>query len=542
MKRSTSPAPHGALARFAALALLASPLALAQEREAALIHPPLTPAGQFGRGLALSDSWAFVGEIASSTVSFYRREADGWQLRWTDRGPSASYFGRALATDGETLVAGMHVKGWPQDARGAVRIYELIDDRWAVTQEIDAPGFLDTATLFGWSVAVEGDLLVIGAPGHKKPFHFSGMILIYERVQGVWTLSTTFGQEIIDGPNGWHGSLGDGGLEIVGDVIAAAASGFAGGVYIFERDGQGWKRTALISEPNPQDEGKTFGRDLALSADGQTLVIGQPNPDNKKFPFVDVPGRAHVFERNQSGNWVRVAGLRASDEHFDSQGGTHFGASIELDGDRIVIGATNSKGDPALPGTEGAVYLFERLPDGTWPETETLRLWGSDPEVTLGIGNPLAMDRGFVFAANVGYPIHVFELTTGTSFCPVTKNSTGKDGRLSAVGSPQIAKNSLTLSARDCPRDSPGYFLAASNRSAPAFLDGLRLCLAPPILRVGGLAATGNTGAAYHELDLTDPRFPGAFGPGSTVYFQYWFYDEAGGESNLTNAVRVTFE
>jgi FG-GAP repeat protein len=542
MQRSNSPAPHGALARFAVLVLVASPLAFAQEREAALIHPPLTPAGQFGRGLALSDSWAFVGEIASSTVSFYKREPDGWKLRWMDRGPAGgSLFSLSLATDGETLVAGSQAKGWPKNTRGGVRIYELIDDRWRVTQEIDAPGFLAEFSLFGATVAVEGDLMAIGAPGVKDPFLFAGMLLIYERVQGVWTLSTTFGQEILEGPNGWHGSLGDGGLEIVGDVIAAAASGFAGGVYIFERDGQGWNRTALISEPNPPDEGKTFGRDLALSADGQTLVIGQPDPDGTKYPFAYVPGRAHVFQRDQAGGWVRVAGLRASDEHLDAEG-THFGKSVEMDGDLILIGATNSKGDPAISGTEGAVYIYERLPDGTWPETETRRWWGSTAENSGGIGSPLIMDRGFVLTGNVGRSVLVFESTTGMSFCPALDNSTDKAGRLSAVGGPQIAKNTLTLSARDCPRESPGCFLAASNRSAPAFQDGSLLCLAPPILRVGGLATTGKTGAAYHELDLVDPRLPGAFGPGTTIYFQYWFFDAVSGKSNLTNAVAVTFE
>jgi FG-GAP repeat len=542
MERSNSPAPHRALARFAVLALLASPLALAQEREAAVLLPPLPSAGQFGRGLAFAEPWAFVGDIVSSTVSFYRREADGWKLRWMDRGAAGSYFGRALATDGATLVAGIHTKGWPQNVRGAVRIYELIDHRWVVTQEIDAPGFLDMGTLFGWSVAVEGDLMVIGAPGHKKPFHFSGLILIYERAQGVWTLSTTFGQEIIDGPNGWHGSLGSGGLEIVGDAIAVAAPGFAGGVYILDRDGQGWKRTALISEPNPPDEGQTFGRALALSEDGQVLVVGQPKPDSKTYPFVDAPGRAHVFERGQAGGWVRTAVLRASDEHFDSEGGTQFGQSIGIEGSCIVIGASLAKGDPAMPGARGAIYVFERGSDGAWPETETLRWWGSNPEYIAGLGTPLALDRGFVLAGSKGHPVHIFELTTGTSFCPVARNSTGKEGRLSAVGSPFLNKNSLTLSARDCPRESPGYFLAASDRAAPVFLDSLLLCLAPPISRVGGLATTGKTGAAYRDLDLADPRFAGALGPGTTAYFQYWFFDPVSGKSNLTNAVAVTFE
>lgn len=536
--------PPRAVAHLALLAgLWLAPFARAQENhenEAAVLYGANPTGGQFGRGTAMAGPGAMVGDLAHPSVTFYRRGPKGWTRVWADRGPLGSMFGRELHTDGETLAIGAVWDGWPDDLRGSVRIYELLDGRWEAVQGLHPPASLesDKALNFGDAVAVDGDVMAIGVPGVDEPHHFSGMVLIYEREQGVWIPKASFGQETVDGPVGQQWGLGTT-CDVVGDTVVAGASGDKGAVYTYERDAQGWHRAGILHEPNPPDEGKTFGSDVALSRDGSLLVVGQASPDSISTPFVDHPGRAHVFERTASGGWSRLQVLHASDEHFVS-GGTQFGLSVDIEGRAIVVGAKDAKGAPSTKGDEGAAYLYLRRPDGTWPATEDRRWWGSAAFKTLG--RSVALERGFAVVGGSGEPAHVFEIRVGETFCPATPNSTGESGVLSAVGSPAIAENMLTLSARDCPPDRPGTFLMSDRQALRTAVGDGALCLGEPRLRLGEVAATGPTGAAHLELDLQDPRYAGLITPGSTLHFQYWFSEATGAGANLTAGVAVTFE
>ncbi len=95
-----------------------------------------------------------------------------------------------------------------------------------------------------------------------------------------------------------------------------------------------------------------------LSIDGDTLVVGRGN-----IGF----HRAHVFERHQGGSnaWGEVAILLAPDDP------ENFGRAVEVDGDRIAVGATDEE-------QSGSVYLFERDAGGpgNWGLTGKLQAPG----------------------------------------------------------------------------------------------------------------------------------------------------------------------
>lgn len=539
MKRSPAPA-H--LYRGLSVLLLVSPAALGQqtETEAALLFEwPGLSTPQFGTAVEVAGPWAFVGDWGAATLFFYRRDADGWRPAGMDRGPVGSWFGDSVSSDGETLVVGAQLYGWPQSPIGKVRVYELVGDRWMTVQRIDPPDLVRPgASGFGDAVAVDGDVMVIGVPGYDDPIDKAGLILIYERIGGVWVWVARFGQQTLDGPNGKHVALGAE-VALSGTIVAASAPGQAGAVYLYERDAAGWHNTGVLHEENSPDDGDGFGRALALSEDGRTLVVGQPDPDYVTFSYL--PGRAHVYEKDDQGVWSRVAVLRASDEYIGSDDSSEFGTEVDIDADRVAIGSSNAKGDPAILGYEGAVYLFERTSDGTWPGTETRQWWTSQPDHGGDLGQSVALDGGFLIAGSFDDPAHVFEIGEGAELCPGHLNSTGVPGNLTAVGSPVLADATLTLSARHCPIHRPGLFLASFAQGQTPLGDGV-LCLGRPTLRLGGVAPTGRTGTAFHELNFANPAFGGGLGAGTTPHFQYWFSEKVGTGSNLTNAVSVTLE
>jgi len=124
----------------------------------------------------------------------------------------------------------------------------------------------------------------------------------------------------------------------------------------------------------------------------------------------------------------------------------------------------------------------------------------------------------------------------GENTCRATVNSTGAPARMSAFGSDRaVVGSELTLTAEPVP-DQVGLFFYGPTEIEVPFGNGY-LCVGggvtrvfPPVRAIGRSVST--------VLDA------GAFVPGETVYFQYWFRDpSAGGAAfNTSDALRVTFK
>jgi len=153
----------------------------------------------------------------------------------------------------------------------------------------------------------------------------------------------------------------------------------AGAVYVFTRSSTGtWTQKAYIKASNP-DSGDRFGSDVTLEDD--TLVVGAfledsqssgINGDENDNSFTD-SGAAYVFTQNSSGVWSQQAYLKAS----NTDTGDYFGAHVDLSGDTVVVGAVReSSADTGVDADQsdnsgalaGAAYVFVRSPSGTWSQ------------------------------------------------------------------------------------------------------------------------------------------------------------------------------
>ncbi len=141
----------------------------------------------------------------------------------------------------------------------------------------------------------------------------------------------------------------------------------------------------------------------------------------------------------------------------------------------------------------------------------------------------------------------------GVNYCgPAVLNGAGLAATMSAVGSPWIWRNDLTLRARQLPVGAPGLFLVSPAQGFTPMAGGSAgtLCLGGStgrFLGPGQLQAASGDGFLSIAVDLTalpQPMGPVAPTTGSLWFFQLWYRDTQGGAptSNFTDALSIVLQ
>ena len=237
----------------------------------------------------------------------------------------------------------------------------------------------------GFSVAVDGDLAVLGAPFASGAAALSGAVYLFERGPGGWLPAGVLTASDGQGGDGFGNELAlEGDRLLVGAVWRDGPGVDSGAVYLFERSGGTWGETGklLPADHGPQD---WFGRTVAL--DGDRALVGASLKADPAF----ATGAAYVFEWS-AGQWTETAKLSAS----DGAGDDFFGGAIDLDGDRILIGA---HGDDDLASESGGAYVFD-LVGGQW--VETVKLIAADGKTNDDLGVEVALEGDVALLASFG--------------------------------------------------------------------------------------------------------------------------------------------
>lgn len=256
----------------------------------------------------------------------------------------------SLSGDGNTALVGapIHTVG-ANTAQGAAYVYIRTNGAWQQQAELAAPDGV-SGGLFGNSVAISGDgnTALVGAFG--KPGYI-GAAYIFVRNGGAWGL-----QAILKASDGYNGLYfgasvalsGDGNTALVG---AYGYYNYQGAAYVFVRDGTVWTQQEKLTAPDlVMYDG--FGSAVALSADGNTALIGA---HNKTVGANAGQGAAYVFTRNGT-TWAQQQKLTADDGDINAL----FGSAVSLSGNGNIalIGAT--KASAGQINDAGAAYTFMR--------------------------------------------------------------------------------------------------------------------------------------------------------------------------------------
>ncbi|MCB9914904.1 MAG: FG-GAP repeat protein [Planctomycetes bacterium] len=553
------------LAALALAALVASP-ALAQHAPSTWPLDTLSaydgqPAEIFGAALDAHGDLLAVGaqQFSNSVlgkVYVYRRVANAWSLEdeFLPLTNTFTQLGYSVAVSGDRIVAGAPFENNPGGNEGAVYVWHHDGVAWSLEAHLVQANFANAGV--GEDVAIDGDVIVSGAPYESIGGVQTGAAYVWRRIGGTWTLEATLAPTDVSTIT-YYGSA----VAIEGDLIAVGARSApglvptSGAVYVYERSGGTWTQTdKLVGSALGSSQPHQFGN--ALDIDGGRIAVGC-------YAFLGVgqaSGLVYQYEKVGSA-WTEVAHVECS----DAAPFTLFGASLDLDGGRLLVGST---GQTAALVNAGAMYLFEQV-GGEWLERARLVESVATGSDQLGRGvafaGGLAVGGAWAYASGAG-AVHTFDATlpaaVGTGFCfgdgsgtpcpcgndaPLGSgrgcvNGTGVGAWLELVGTSSLSAGDLAPYVHAIPAKQPCLLFAGLNAVngglGNTFGDGLR-CVGGSVVRLG-VGSGGATGvAAWAPAVSLGQSWPA----GTQVRLQAWYRDPGAGACgqgfNLTNGVEL---
>lgn len=236
----------------------------------------------------------------------------------------------------------------------------------------------------------------------------------------------------------------------------------AGAAYVFGKGPDGfWSETAKLvaSDRNAEDN---FGTSVAI--DGDFAIVGAYKRDETiNGVFLRQCGAAYIFKRNSAGEWQEVQKLLASDpDSLD-----YFGVSVDISGNYALVGASYKQAE-ALPQA-GAVYVFEKQPDGHWAEVDKLLaedknafdLFGwsvslDGTQALIGAYNQDKNETGGDLKINAG-AAYIFEKSNGGNWEQQQKIVAGDRNANDLFGFDVcMGENTLVVGAYQCSTDEFG--------------------------------------------------------------------------------------
>jgi hypothetical protein len=338
---------------------------------------------------------------------------------------------------------------------------------------------------FGASVALsaDGDTALIGEPSATAS---PGSAWVFERSGSTWTRSG-----VLKGTSGpGEGRFGksvalsaDGQTALIGDPSAASLRGSA---WVFERGGSGWTVDAILAVSEPSRVAH-MGRSVALSSDGRTTLIGGPGD-------AGFAGAAWVFTRGAS-SWIQQPGkLTGADE----VGAAHFGKSVALSGDgteALVGGLTDAEGS-------GAVWPFARTLDGSFVQQGAKLTGAASGEPHFGYSVALSGDGklGAVGAPRGGNGGLVTVLNRSGSNWEAEPEQLAGSGALGKgwLGAAVAISQDGTVLAAGAPRDN--------ERAGAAWMFTPGATLPPPVVT----SVLPGSGEAGTTVTIKGENFTGA--------------------------------
>lgn len=395
---------------------------------------------QFGESLSISGDTFVVG--ARDLVHVFERNTGGrnfWgEVTQLVPPPSPVEWGEAVAISGDTIVVGDYRDPeFGGSSSGAAFVYERNAggaDNWGEVLKL-APEVPNGGAHFGYSVAIDGDLIAIGARRYEH-ITVGGATYVYGRNQGgadAWGEVTrlTSSDGFATDEYGFAVSL-SGDMLLVGAPFHDQPDVSAGAAYLHLVSGTPWTEIAqpVATDAAADDE---LGTSVSLSFD--TTVVGAPFDDDAG----DASGSAYVFTQNvaDADDWGQVDKLVAS----DAAAGDEFGESVSISFERVVVGA---RLDDDAGDASGAAYLFERNTGGADAWGQFDKLVASDAAAGDEFGAAVSISADTVV---VGAPfddddgdgsgsVYVFERNTGglEAWGEVTKLTAGDAAAGDAFG------------------------------------------------------------------------------------------------------------
>jgi len=349
----------------------------------------------FGFAVAISGNVIVVGApfdddpfqgSAVGAVYVFLRNGSTWSLQTKLAGSDTGggdQFGSSVAIAGDLIIVGARLHDHLGDSdRGGAYVFVRSGAAWYQQAEL-AAGDGSPGDFFGASAALSGETAVIGA--QRDSFSNdsrAGSAYVFVRNGSTWSQQAKLIASDADDNDQLGVSVSiDTDTILVGSFLDDTVAGnSAGSAYVFARSGTSWSEQAKLTA-NDAAGGDWFGTSVAIQDD--TAIVGASRDDN--FPHSDI-GSAYVFLREGT-SWSQQAKLTPD----DGQAADQFGAQVALLGDTALVGARladHSAGEEA-----GSAYVFLRSEAG-WGQTA--KLTASDAGEDDLFGSSVALSNGTI--------------------------------------------------------------------------------------------------------------------------------------------------
>ena len=275
----------------------------------------------------------------------------------------ASGFGSSVDIYGDYAIVGAPGDTVGNIISGAAYIYAKENGTWKQMTKLKASNAA-AGDKFGTSVSIYDDLVVIGAPEKViSGIYGRGRVYVFKRTGDIW--SQVVG---LQASNGQAYYLFGTSVAIDGQMIIAGApftdhtgKTDAGSAYIFRFENNNWVEKKVLSPADATNTG-LFGSAVDIS--GTTVAIGAYNTTSS---FVAYTGAVYTYNNTDftGTNWVFGQKLGPDDKQAEMR----FGYAIDIEGDRMLVGAPYY--DAAGSFGAGRALEFKRSA-GQWSSASTL--------------------------------------------------------------------------------------------------------------------------------------------------------------------------
>ena len=375
-------------------------------------------------------------------------------------------FGFSLDVNGDTMVVGVPYDDDdsctnPQGCNsGAVYLFKSDGNNWIPYDTSSKLTASDAANgdQFGWSVAIHGDQLAVGAPSRNEGKPVSGAVYLFRYDGNTWVPDETQEKLTARDPKVYE-RFGFS-LALDGDQLVVGAPG-SNSAYVFERQQDG-KWLAVDTPPFPNVG--MFG--LAVAARNGRVAVGAPGS-----------GLAFVL---QGSSWVELPAQAP-----------FLGCAIALHGDTVAVGAPSSMHPFTSAEGAGSVHLF-KLQGSTWAEEDVLEL-----SYAGGFGSSVSSNGNFLVVGapfdEVRHPVSQAVVKAGSAYV------FGHENNEWVMQTQLIAGDPSAPEAEPFVDDRFGWAVAT---------DGSGVVAGAPFLNDAKLP--NNAGAAYGFVMTSDNNAPTA--------------------------------
>ncbi|MCP3914318.1 MAG: hypothetical protein GY711_02045 [bacterium] len=247
----------------------------------------------FGAALAVDGDWACIGAPfkagatpSRGAVYFFERTPMGWEEQFRIANPDPAtrlWFGWRVALEGDTaLVAARDPDG------GAVYVYRHSAGGWTQADLWRHPA-LEAGADFGQALALAGGTALVGAPRDDGADTDAGAAYLFQQLGATWLPAGRLeASDAAAGDRFGTSAALDGELLVIGAPEEDTLAPDAGAAYVFLRAEFVWRESARLRPAAPAAD---LGFANALAACCDAAVVGA-----RKDSLPSAPGRAFVFE------------------------------------------------------------------------------------------------------------------------------------------------------------------------------------------------------------------------------------------------------